>query len=356
LFTLKYKKQCTPLYQAFLYLYFPKKTFNIPPLCYDMAVIMKEGQQRAMQNLSKFTGYTALLTYILIVLGAAVRVFDAGMSCPDWPMCYGEAIPFPVDPIHGYSNFQVFLEWFHRLLAGVVGLLILSMTVWSFKYRKQSKAVVIFSFICLCALISQVFLGMVTINYSNLHWTVAIHLGNAMVLFALLIVTRKRISIAASNENEKIAISKKSKVTLWILLISTFLTMIIGAMVSTSFSGGVCGGLPFCNGEIMPTGDLGAMLHMKHRFMALFVILLTLLFVFFSRKEHATYQKTAKGLFIIVLGQVIIGITVLYSFAHYAWGYQALSIFHLAWGTLIIMALSGALAKIYLGTGGTFHK
>tara|TARA_R110000868_G_scaffold218576_2_gene469077 strand:- start:6539 stop:7468 length:930 start_codon:yes stop_codon:yes gene_type:complete len=309
-----------------------------------------------MNNLTKLTSYTALLTYILIVLGASVRVFDAGMSCPDWPMCYGQAIPFPVDPIHGYSNFQVFLEWFHRLIAGIVGILILTMSVWSFKFRKQSKAVVIFPLLCLAALCSQIFLGMITIHYSNLHWTVAVHLGNAMILFALLIVTRKRIALAASQNNEKIKISKKSQVTLWALLISTFFTMLLGAMVSTSFSGGVCGGLPFCNGEIMPMDDFGGMLHMKHRFMALLVIVLLALFAFFSRKEHSTYQKTAKGLSVLILGQVAIGITLLYSFSHYAWGYHALSVFHLAWGTLIIMALSGALAKIYLGLGGTFHK
>lgn len=309
-----------------------------------------------MQKLSKLSGYTALLTYILIVLGAAVRVFDAGMSCPDWPMCYGQAIPFPVDPVHGYSNFQVFLEWFHRLLAGVVGILILTMALWSLKYCKKCKTITVLCFICLLALISQVFLGMVTINYSNLHWTVAIHLGNAMILFGLLIITRKRISLAASSVNEKIKISRKSRILLWFMLIATFATMLLGAMVSTSFSGGVCGGLPLCNGEIMPTGDFGAMLHMKHRFMALFVLILTTIFAIFSRNEHETYKKTAKGLCIIIFAQALVGVSVLYSFSHYAWGYQTLSVFHLAWGTLIIMALSGALAKVYFGTGGTFHK
>ena len=55
----------------------------------------------------------------LIAIGGATRVMEAGLACPDWPLCYGSFLPF------NHMNLRVFLEWFHRLDAFLVGILIL---------------------------------------------------------------------------------------------------------------------------------------------------------------------------------------------------------------------------------------
>ena len=55
----------------------------------------------------------------LIALGGATRVMEAGLACPDWPLCYGSFLPL------NHMNLRVFLEWFHRLDAFLVGILIL---------------------------------------------------------------------------------------------------------------------------------------------------------------------------------------------------------------------------------------
>jgi cytochrome c oxidase assembly protein subunit 15 len=55
-------------------------------------------------------------TLFLMALGSATRVMNAGLACPDWPLCYGELLP------RQQMNFQVFLEWFHRLTCIVHGL------------------------------------------------------------------------------------------------------------------------------------------------------------------------------------------------------------------------------------------
>lgn len=309
-----------------------------------------------MARLLKFANWAMILTYAVIVIGAAVRVYEAGLSCPDWPKCYGLWLPFPVEESWGYTNWEVFLEWVHRLLAAILGFIILALTILSFKQRKQYKGVALWPTIALVILFVQVKLGMATVLLDNIHWSVAIHLGNAMLLFAALIIARKRIATALDADNKITPAPFKFKLNLWLLFFSTFFTMLLGAMVSTSYSGGVCGGLPLCNGEFMPKGDFQAILHMKHRIFAVITWLIALGLFWTSSHADPAYKKTAKGINIIVLGQIFIGIILLYSFSHYAWAYKGLSVFHLAWGSLIILATTGALAKVRYGMGGSFHK
>ena len=61
-----------------------------------------------------------------MVIGGATRVMEAGLACPDWPLCYGTLLP------GRQMNVQVFLEWFHRLDAFVVGvaLLVMASSPW----------------------------------------------------------------------------------------------------------------------------------------------------------------------------------------------------------------------------------
>jgi len=67
----------------------------------------------------------------LIVIGGATRVMEAGLACPDWPLCYGSFLPF------NHMNLRVFLEWFHRLDAFLVGVLILFNLLYQFYGKKK---------------------------------------------------------------------------------------------------------------------------------------------------------------------------------------------------------------------------
>ncbi|MEB3338358.1 MAG: COX15/CtaA family protein, partial [Leptolyngbyaceae bacterium] len=72
----------------------------------------------------------AIATLVLMAIGSATRVMNAGLACPDWPLCYGELVP------RQQMNLQVFLEWFHRLDAGLLGLsslLLVGLAGWNRK-------------------------------------------------------------------------------------------------------------------------------------------------------------------------------------------------------------------------------
>ncbi len=72
---------------------------------------MQAGAERLGRSFFGLAG----LTYGLIVLGALVRAHGAGLSCPDWPLCFGEVIP--------QLDFKVAFEFGHRVVAGSVAIL-----------------------------------------------------------------------------------------------------------------------------------------------------------------------------------------------------------------------------------------
>ena len=79
----------------------------------------------------KLGTHSVLALIALIVIGGATRVMEAGLACPDWPLCYGTFLPL------NHMNLRVFLEWFHRLDAFLVGILILSKFILSIIWRKD---------------------------------------------------------------------------------------------------------------------------------------------------------------------------------------------------------------------------
>ena len=83
------------------------------------------------------------MAILIIVVGGTIRINDAGESCPDWPQCFGtwgftvdeaeqtaywEEHPDEIDSRgadHRYSMFEIFVEWFHRMLVGIIAVPIL---------------------------------------------------------------------------------------------------------------------------------------------------------------------------------------------------------------------------------------
>src|SRR5882762_6443008 len=77
--------------------------------------------------LSRFSLLTALATLALIVIGGLVTSHGAGMAVPDWPNSYGyNMFLFPISQWVG----GIFYEHSHRLVATVVGVLVVALTRW----------------------------------------------------------------------------------------------------------------------------------------------------------------------------------------------------------------------------------
>ena len=292
------------------------------------------------------------LTFLVIVLGAAVRVAEAGVSCPDWPKCYGQWFPFPA-PEGGfiaegvqYSTLQVFLEWVHRLLAAVVGVFVVVSMVRAVKLKSINSRFVPLGVLSVFTLISQVKLGGITVWLDNVNWSVALHLGNALIFYTmlmLLLMATLRPAKSAGVRN----VPMQTKVLIWLSPLMVFLTMLIGAMVSTAYGGGVCGGLFSCVGSWWPEDSL-EVLHMLHRYSA-GLTFLTACALFIATKPFAALRKTGRIFLIFTAVQAGLGVLTLYSFSDYAWAYQVLSVVHLGWGTVLYTVGVTAVVKLYWG-------
>jgi cytochrome c oxidase assembly protein subunit 15 len=117
----------------------------------------------------------------LVGIGGATRVMEAGLACPDWPLCYGSLLP------GRQMNLQVFLEWFHRLDAFVVGvgLLVQAVATWWWR-RELPRWVPWLSVAALLLVAVQGALGALTVTLLLPFPVVTAHLITALLLVALL--------------------------------------------------------------------------------------------------------------------------------------------------------------------------
>ena len=135
------------------------------------------------------------LTFGLIVLGALVRANDAGLACPDWPLCFGEFLP--------QMNLQVGFEWSHRVVAGGISLCFVALATLSLR-RPATRARCQHLLVVAAVLLGvQVMLGALTVWQLLAAWTVTSHLviGNsfAVVLLWTALSLRELGSAAASR-------------------------------------------------------------------------------------------------------------------------------------------------------------
>ncbi|MFW6358702.1 MAG: COX15/CtaA family protein [Chroococcales cyanobacterium] len=125
----------------------------------------------------------AIATLLLMAVGSATRVMNAGLACPDWPLCYGQLVP------QQQMNLQVFLEWFHRLDAALIGFSAIALVGLSWWYRQQlPKWLPWASLFALGLIVFQGVLGGLTVIQLLRFDIVTAHLGTAMLFLATLIV------------------------------------------------------------------------------------------------------------------------------------------------------------------------
>ena len=131
--------------------------------------------------LKLLTAHLVVALVALVVVGGATRVMEAGLACPDWPLCYGVLLP------GRQMNLQVFLEWFHRLDAFLVGVALLVLSGLSLWRRNQLPSWLPWlACLSLVLVALQGALGALTVTGLLAASTVTAHLATALLLVLLI--------------------------------------------------------------------------------------------------------------------------------------------------------------------------
>ena len=170
----------------------------------------------------------AIATWVVMAIGSATRVMNAGLACPDWPLCYGSVLPAE------QMNLQVFLEWFHRLVASSVGFATIVLFSASWYFRKDlPKWLPWATSGSLSLVVFQGILGGLTVTQLLRFDIVTAHLGTGLLFFSSLLAIA-----TALTSNFADARSASTKLP-WIGLtaaVLVYLQSILGALVASQWA------------------------------------------------------------------------------------------------------------------------
>lgn len=121
---------------------------------------------------------TLSILFVLIFIGGYVSASGVGLSCPDWPLCPAGLIPLE----------DFIIEYFHRTIAAITGLMVIVTMIFTLKSHESPKGMKIASLIAGSAVISQITLGaFVIIERLHAH-LVTLHLGIGIILFTMSVI------------------------------------------------------------------------------------------------------------------------------------------------------------------------
>ncbi len=233
--------------------------------------------QRKLSVLFWACAFLCVLTYVLISIGGVVRNTGSGLACPDWPLCYGQLVPSELK-----TSSQVFIEWFHRLVAGVLGVLVVGITFFVFKDSDWRKKFGRTTVILLALLFTQAFLGGLTVlGMLSPHWVV-LHLATGLLFFSALLMFLVKIK-------ETIHLITNYKIKSWFKFFAYFTVFLVycqallGGVVSSHYAGLACPDFPTCYGKWLPPLFEGPLLfQFLHRTGALLTTIVVVVFSFIS--------------------------------------------------------------------------
>ncbi len=156
-----------------------------------------------LRRFRRLADLTALITFLLVIVGGVVRVSDSGLGCgaggsgtEGWPLCGGAVIPLVGDE-------NRLIEFAHRALAGVVVVLIALLCWRAYQELRGRRWAVRGSVAAAVLVLVQAGLGGLTVEHGLEDELVAAHLGLAMLLLALLLWLGIRARADAAEETPR---------------------------------------------------------------------------------------------------------------------------------------------------------
>jgi protoheme IX farnesyltransferase len=289
---------------------------------------------------------TAATTYLLVVIGAIVRSTGSGMGCPDWPTCHGAWIP----PL---GDGAAWIEWIHRGVAVIVGLLVLALAwlAWRAWREDRSRRSILFASIGAVALTGfQAWLGRITVATNNAGEWVTAHLAAALLLLGLLVFIYVRARYPGGFAGR--GASQRLTLLLAFSAACVFAVLMFGSQVTATGSALVFPDWPLFDGLLLPdfSDDPGLaslqLIHFLHRFVAaaVGVVVLAAAWACWRAVRAASVPPAERMLGLAGTAAALYAVQVIVGALQITTGLAAWAVaLHLALGAAIWALLAGAL-------------
>ncbi|MBV1776557.1 COX15/CtaA family protein [Burkholderiaceae bacterium DAT-1] len=217
----------------------------------------------------KWVLFAAIWAFGLIVLGAYVRLSDAGLGCPDWPGCYGKLSPaHAASEIHaavseapnGYVSMgKAWREMIHRYFASGLGLVVLSLFIAAMMMRDKLKQSLRLPGALVLVICLQGALGMWTVTLLLKPAIVTAHLLGGLATLILLVWWALKLGYTREHVRPV-----NASIRPWALLAlgCVVLQIALGGWVSTNYAALACTDFPTCQGALVPPMAFGDAFHL----------------------------------------------------------------------------------------------
>jgi heme a synthase len=193
----------------------------------------------------KWLAVATTIGMILVLLGGAlVTKTESGMGCGrSWPLCNGEFMPTEITP-------ELIIELAHRLVSGGVGILVLILSIWTWKDIGHIRETKFLSLLSLFFLVLQGLVGAAAVKWGQSDFVLALHFGISLISFAaVLLLTLLIFEIDKKFEAEKLIIDKRMGFHIISISIYSYIVIYTGALVRHTKSSLVCRDWPLCINE-----------------------------------------------------------------------------------------------------------
>jgi cytochrome c oxidase assembly protein subunit 15 len=247
-----------------------------------------------------------LLVFIVgtMALGAGVRAMNAGLSCPDWPLCFGQVIP----DFHP----AVWFEFVHRACVGVMTVIFLLCAFYAYKKADIPRGVRRAATIGLLVLIFQITFGALTVKLQVRSYIVTTHLA----LGTLFFLSVYWMIMALHETVDRPHGILPSGFVMWAKALPylVFAQLIVGGFVASTYAGSVCVDWPKCNGQWFPTwwGAIG--LQIVHRMIAYALAVSIVVFAVLMQRSYIRpwvtpqFLRLSRWAAFVVCMQVVVGV------------------------------------------------
>ena len=221
-----------------------------------------------MQLFDRLVIAATVLAFCVVVLGAYVRLSDAGLGCPDWPGCYGHltvpqsepaldhaVLAFPQNPLQPHKAWK---EMAHRYAAGTLGLLILAIFATAMRRWKPAAPFPWLPTCLLLLVLFQAMLGMWTVTLLLKPAIVSAHLLGGMATLALLTWLMTQRTAPTQPRAQKDRLQFWARLGLLVIAVQIFL----GGWTSSNYAALACSDFPLCHGSWLPPMDFTNAYHL----------------------------------------------------------------------------------------------